>query len=73
MAQVKIDGSISQALLAPPSRSASGHCVGTPHSFGSKPAQCNILPDKSGVPAETMQLDFFQWTHMANEVYHLNK
>jgi hypothetical protein len=32
-----------------------GHCGGTPHSCGSEPAQLNILPDKSGVPAETMR------------------
>jgi hypothetical protein len=30
----------------------------TPHSCGGGPAQFNILPDKSGVPAETMRLDF---------------
>jgi hypothetical protein len=34
---------------------ATGHCGGTPHSCGSGPAQFNVLPDKSGVPAETMQ------------------
>jgi hypothetical protein len=39
---------------------ATGHCGGTPHSCGSEPAQFNILPDKSGVPAETMRLDFLQ-------------
>jgi hypothetical protein len=36
------------------------HCSGTPHSCGSKPAQFNILPDKSGVPAEMMRLDFLK-------------
>jgi len=35
-----------------------GHCGGTPHSCGSEPAQFNILPDKSGVPAETMRWIF---------------
>jgi hypothetical protein len=34
---------------------ATGHCDGTPHSCGSEPAQFNILPDTSGVPAETMR------------------
>jgi hypothetical protein len=34
---------------------ATGHCGGTPHSCGSEPAPFNILPDKSGVPAETMR------------------
>jgi hypothetical protein len=38
-----------------------GHCDGTPHSCGSGPAQLNILLDKSGVPAETMRLDFLQY------------
>jgi hypothetical protein len=33
---------------------ATGHSGGTPHSCGSEPAPFNILPDKSGVPAETM-------------------
>jgi hypothetical protein len=41
--------------------SAAGHCGGTLHSCGSEPAQFNILPDKSGVPAETMRLDFLQY------------
>jgi hypothetical protein len=40
------------------SRSAIGHCGGTPHSCGSKPPQFNILPDKSGFPAETMRWIF---------------
>jgi hypothetical protein len=40
---------------------ATGHCGGTPHSCGSGPAQFNVLPDKSGVPAETMRLDFLQY------------
>jgi hypothetical protein len=40
---------------------ATRHCSGTPHSCGSEPAQFNIQPDKSGVPAETMQLDFLQY------------
>jgi hypothetical protein len=35
-----------------------GHCGGTPHSCASDPAPFNVLPDKSGVPAETMRLDF---------------
>jgi len=39
---------------------ATGLCGGTPHSCGSEPAQYTILPDKSGVPAETMWLDFLQ-------------
>jgi TolA-binding protein len=33
---------------------------GTPHSCGSRDAQFNVLPDKSGVPAETMRPDFWQ-------------
>jgi len=37
-------------------RGATEHCSGTPHSCGSGAAQFNVLPDKSGVPAETMQL-----------------
>jgi large subunit ribosomal protein L35 len=37
-------------------RGATEHCGGTPHSCGSGAAQFNVLPDKSGVPAETMQL-----------------
>ena len=41
---------------------------GTPPSCGSKPAQFNILPDKSGVPAETMRLDFLQYQGAPNEV-----
>jgi hypothetical protein len=40
---------------------ATGHCGGTPHSCGSGPAQFNVLPDKSGVPVETMRLDFLQY------------
>jgi hypothetical protein len=37
------------------------HGGGTPHSCGSEPAQFNILPDKSSVPAEMMRLDFLQY------------
>jgi hypothetical protein len=40
---------------------ATGHCGGTPHSCGSGPAQFGVLPDKSGVPAETVRLDFLQY------------
>ena len=36
-------------------RGSNGHCSGTPHSCGSGSAWLNALPDKSGVPAETMQ------------------
>jgi hypothetical protein len=39
-------------------KDATGHCGGTPHLCYSEFAQFNILPDKSGVPAETMRLDF---------------
>jgi hypothetical protein len=31
------------------------------HSCGSEPATVYILPDKSGVPAETMRLDLLQY------------
>jgi len=47
---------------------ATGHCGGTPHSCGSKSAKFHILPDKSGVPAETMRLDFLQHQGAPNEV-----
>jgi hypothetical protein len=40
---------------------ATEHFGGTPHSCGSEPAPFNILPDKSGVPAETMRLNFLQY------------
>jgi hypothetical protein len=41
-----------------PKSDATRCCGGTPHSCGSEPAQVNILPDKSCVPAKTVQLDF---------------
>jgi hypothetical protein len=41
---------------------ATGHgCGGTPHSCGSEPAPFNVLPDESGVPAETMRPGFLQY------------
>jgi hypothetical protein len=42
-------------------RGAIWYCGGTPHSCDSEPARFNILPDKSGVPAETMRLNFLQY------------
>jgi hypothetical protein len=50
-----------EGLAVDRSRGATGHCGGTPHSCGSGPAQFYVLPDKSGVPAETMRLDFLQY------------
>jgi len=39
-------------------KAATGHCGGTLHSCGSEPAPFDLLPDKSGVPAESVRLDF---------------
>jgi len=47
---------------------ATRHCGGTLHSCRSKPAQFNILPDASGVPVETMRLDFLRYQGAPDEV-----
>jgi hypothetical protein len=38
-------------IFIPPRQGATGHC-------GNGHARFNVLPDKSGVPAETMRLNF---------------
>jgi hypothetical protein len=39
---------------------------GTPHSCGCEPTPFNLLPDKSGVPAETMRLDVLHYQAAPN-------
>jgi len=52
---------------------APGRCGGTPHLCGSEPAPFNVLPDKSGVPAETMRLDFLRHQGALDLMTQLNK